>query len=44
MCIRDRIERTPGFGAYLDRLAERPALKRADAKNEEIRKAHNLGG
>lgn len=38
------IERTTGFGAYLDRLAERPALKRADAKNEEIRKAHNLGG
>lgn len=38
------IERTAAFGAYLDRLAERPALKRADAKNEEVRKAHNLGG
>ncbi len=38
------LEKTPAFAAYLGRLAERPALQRADAKNEEIRKAHNLGG
>jgi glutathione S-transferase len=33
---------TPGFTAYSDRLAARPALQRAEARNMEIAKAHGL--
>ncbi|MBX7083115.1 MAG: glutathione S-transferase family protein [Nannocystaceae bacterium] len=38
------IESTPVFTAYLDRLAQRPALQRADARNDAIRAEHGLGG
>ena len=40
----DMIEKRPAFIAYSDRLAERPALQRADAKNLAIMKEHGLGG
>jgi len=33
---------SPGFTAYAERLAHRPALRRADAKNHEIATAHGL--
>ncbi|MFO0613515.1 MAG: glutathione S-transferase family protein [Polyangiaceae bacterium] len=37
------IDKTPVFTEYVDRLSERPASKRAEAKNEAIRKEHGLG-
>lgn len=33
---------SPGFTAYSERLAARPALQRAEARNMEIAKAHGL--
>ncbi len=39
----DLIEKRPAFVAYSERLAERPALQRADAKNQAIMKEHGLG-
>lgn len=38
------IEARPAFVAYAERLAARPALQRAEARNAEIRQAHGLGG
>jgi len=38
------IEKDPLFVSYVDRLGARPALQRADAKNEAIRKEKGLGG
>jgi glutathione S-transferase len=38
------IEAKPAFVAYSERLAARPALQRADAKNAAVMKAHGLGG
>ena len=37
------LERTSTLGAYADRLAERPALKRAEEKNAAVAKEHGLG-
>jgi glutathione S-transferase len=37
------LEATPGFSAYAERLAARPAAQRADARNAEIVKEHGLG-
>ena len=36
------VEPRPAFLAYAERLAARPALQRAEAKNAEIREAHGL--
>jgi glutathione S-transferase len=36
------IAATPGFIAYADRLGDRPAFQRAEARNLEIAKAHGL--
>lgn len=36
------LEKRPAFTDYVARLNERPALKRADAKNMEVMKAHGL--
>ncbi len=36
------IEARPSFSAYMDRLAARPALVRAEAKNAAIREEHGL--
>lgn len=38
------LEPTPTFTAYAERLGDRPALQRADAKNAAVMKAHGLGG
>ena len=38
------LEPKPAFTAYSERLAARPALQRADAKNAAVMKAHGLGG
>lgn len=38
------LEKRPSFVAYAERLAQRPALQRADAKNAEVRAQHGLGG
>ena len=38
------VEPKPAFTAYAERLAARPALQRADAKNAAIMKEHGLGG
>ena len=37
------IEPRPSFAAYASRLAERPALKRAEAKNHALAAEHGLG-
>ena len=37
------IEARPSFVAYAERLAERPAAKRAEARNAAIRAEHGLG-
>ena len=37
------IEARPSFVAYAERLGERPAAKRAEARNEAIRAEHGLG-
>ncbi len=36
------VEPRPSFTGYAERLGERPALKRADAKNAEVRDAQGL--
>ncbi|MBA2544543.1 MAG: glutathione S-transferase [Deltaproteobacteria bacterium] len=36
------IESRPSFAAYLDRLNQRPALQRADARNAAVRTEHGL--
>ena len=38
------IEARPAFAAYAERLAARPAQKRAEARNAEIARQHGLGG
>jgi glutathione S-transferase len=38
------LEPKPAFTAYSERLAARPALQRADARNAAVMKAHGLGG
>jgi glutathione S-transferase len=37
-----QIEPTPVFSAYVDRLNARPALQRADARNQDMRKSLGL--
>jgi glutathione S-transferase len=37
------LEPSPTFTAYAERLATRPALQRADAKNAQVVKEHGLG-
>jgi glutathione S-transferase len=37
------LQPSPAVAAYIERLAARPALQRADARNMEIAKAHGLG-
>ena len=37
-----QIEPTPAFSAYVDRLNARPALQRADARNQDMRKSLGL--
>ncbi len=37
------LEERPSFTAYVERLGERPALERADAKNAAIAQEHGLG-
>lgn len=39
----DLLDKDPVFTGYADRLAERPALQRADARNAAIAQAHGLG-
>ena len=36
------IEERPAFTGYAERLAARPALVRAEARNAQIRKDHGL--
>ena len=36
------IEARPAFAGYLERIAARPALQRAEAKNAAVREAHGL--
>ncbi len=38
------VEPKPAFTDYSERLAARPALQRADAKNAAVMKEHGLGG
>ncbi|MFO0635001.1 MAG: glutathione S-transferase family protein [Nannocystaceae bacterium] len=38
------VSSTPEFAAYIERLGQRPALQRADARNEAIRTEHGIGG
>jgi glutathione S-transferase len=38
------LEPRSSFEAYSERLAERPALQRADAKNAAVRDEHGLKG
>lgn len=38
------LEPRPLFAAYAERLAQRPALARAEAKNAAVMKEHGLGG
>lgn len=38
------LEKEPEFTAYAERLAARPALQRAEAKNKDVMKAHGIGG
>ncbi len=40
----DMVEKRPAFVAYAERLAARPALQRADARNAAVMKEHGLGG
>ncbi len=42
MLMVKSLEPRPTFAAYVERLAERPACRRADAKNADIAKAHGL--
>lgn len=38
------IEPRPAFLAYVERISERPAAQRAQARNEQVAKEHGLGG
>jgi glutathione S-transferase len=42
MLMFKSIEERPAFKAYAERLAQRPALQRADAKNKAVMEAHGL--
>lgn len=42
MTMFKMLEASPAVTAYLQRLNARPALQRADARNQEITKAHGL--
>jgi len=42
MLMFKSIEERPSFKAYVDRLNQRPALQRADAKNRSVMEAHGL--
>jgi glutathione S-transferase len=42
MLMFKSIEERPAFKAYVERLAQRPALQRADAKNKAVMEAHGL--
>ncbi|MBK6697178.1 MAG: glutathione S-transferase family protein [Myxococcales bacterium] len=42
MLMFKMIEPRPAFTAYAERLAARPALQRADARNAAVREAHGL--
>jgi len=44
MTMFKMIEARPAFTAYVERLSSRPALKKADAKNDGIRKELGIGG
>jgi glutathione S-transferase len=37
------LEPRPAFAAYTDRLGQRPALQRADARNATVMAEHGLG-
>jgi glutathione S-transferase len=38
----DMVEKRPAFTSYIERLQERPALQRADARNHALMKEHGL--
>lgn len=42
MLMFKMVEPRPAFTAYVERLNERPALQRSDARNAAVRKAHGL--
>lgn len=42
MTMFKMLESTPAIAAYLARLAARPAARRTEAKNAEVRQAHGL--
>ncbi|HET9988798.1 MAG TPA: glutathione S-transferase family protein [Kofleriaceae bacterium] len=42
MLMFKTIEERPSFKAYAERLGQRPALQRADAKNKAVMEAHGL--
>jgi glutathione S-transferase len=42
MLMFKSIEERPAFKAYAERLAQRPALQRADAKNMAVMEANGL--
>lgn len=42
MMMTKMIEARPTFNAYVERIAARPALQRAEAKNAAVREAHGL--
>ncbi|MBX3265051.1 MAG: glutathione S-transferase family protein, partial [Labilithrix sp.] len=42
MLMVKMIEARPAFTAYAERLAARPALQRADAKNKAVAEEHGL--
>lgn len=42
MLMFKSIEERPSFKAYAERLGQRPALQRADAKNRAVMEAHGL--
>ncbi|MDB4943005.1 MAG: glutathione S-transferase [Labilithrix sp.] len=42
MLLVGMLEKRPAFTAYAERLGDRPALQRADAKNAQIAKEHGL--
>ncbi len=42
MTMFKMIEASPVIAAYLERLSQRPAAKRAEAKNAEVMQAHGL--
>jgi glutathione S-transferase len=42
MLMFKMVEPRPAFTAYVERLNERPALQRSDARNAAVRKEHGL--